>query len=68
VEGTPGQDFLVADDAEAFAKDVIELLKDRERARALGRQGRSFVEGTYDWERCLEPLDEMLAQVRAGDR
>ncbi|MEM8710238.1 MAG: TIGR03087 family PEP-CTERM/XrtA system glycosyltransferase [Planctomycetota bacterium] len=63
VEGTPGQDFLVADDAESFARDVIELLRDPERARALGRQGRSFVEGTYDWERCLSPLDEMLSAV-----
>ena len=65
VEGTPGQDFLVADTAEAFAKEVIALLRDPGSARALGDRGRKFVEGTYDWERCLAPLDGMLDQVRS---
>ncbi|WP_419190630.1 TIGR03087 family PEP-CTERM/XrtA system glycosyltransferase [Saltatorellus ferox] len=64
VEGTPGQDFLVADTAEAFAARVVELLKDPARARALGDRGREFVEGTYDWETCLRPLDDMIDRVR----
>ncbi len=65
VEGTPGQDFIVADEAEAFAKEVIGLLRDPGAARALGDRGRKFVEATYDWERCLAPLDGMLDQVRS---
>ena len=60
VEGSPGHDFLVADEAADFADQVIALLQDPERARALGRAGRDFVERTYDWEACLSPLDEIL--------
>jgi len=60
VEGTPGEHFLVADDASSFADAVIGLLRDPERAEALGRRGRAFVEGTYDWERCLAPLDAVI--------
>ena len=60
VEGSPGHDFLVADEAADFAEQVIALLQDPERARALGRAGRDFVERTYDWEACLSPLDEIL--------
>ncbi len=65
VEGTPEQDFIVADTAEDFAARVIELLKDKAKARALGDRGREFVEGTYAWDKCLEPLDDMLAEVRS---
>ena len=64
VEGTPDEDFLVADTAEVFAAKVIDLLKDPAKARALGDRGRTFVEGTYDWETCLAPLDGMLDKVR----
>ncbi|MFT7168121.1 MAG: sugar transferase (PEP-CTERM/EpsH1 system associated) [Paracoccaceae bacterium] len=64
VEGTPGQDFLVADTAETFAAEVVGLLEDPARARSLGDRGRVFVEGIYDWESCLTPLDGMLDKVR----
>lgn len=61
VEGTPGHDFLVADEARGFADHVIALLRDTERAETLGRAGRAFVERTYDWDACLSPLDELLS-------
>lgn len=67
VEGTPGRDYLVADEPEAFAERVIELLNDAEEARALGARGRAFVESSYDWERCLAPLDDVLARVETED-
>lgn len=63
VEGEAGRDFLVADDAEAFAARVIELLDDPARARALGARGRAFVEAHYDWERTLAPLDALIARL-----
>ena len=63
VEGTPGRDYLVADEADAFADAVAGLLTDSDEARALGARGRAFVEESYDWERCLAPLDDVLARV-----
>lgn len=63
VEGSPGDDFLLADAPEGFARHVIGLLLNPSEARRLGDRGRTFVEATYDWEACLAPLDEILSQV-----
>ena len=60
VEGTHERDFLVADDAAAFAKRVIQLLDDPAAARELGARARSFVEEHYDWEAVFRPLDQIL--------
>jgi glycosyltransferase involved in cell wall biosynthesis len=60
VEGEPGRDFLVSDDAPGFAAAVVQLLQSPDGAAALGQRGRAFVEGTYDWDRCLAPLDAVL--------
>ena len=43
LEATSGEHLIVADDAEAFARGVIELLKDEERAETMGRAGQSFI-------------------------
>ena len=57
LNATPGRDFLVADDAESFARAVIELLNDpRERAR-LGHAGRDAVLENYDWSHNLARID-----------
>jgi sugar transferase (PEP-CTERM/EpsH1 system associated) len=61
VDGRPERDYVVRDDAEGFARAVIELLKDPAGAAALGLRARSFVEQNYDWERVFAPLDELLA-------
>ena len=61
VEGTPGQDFLLADDEDAFYEAVKSLLDRPEEAFRLGRRGREFVEANYAWERCLAPLDDILS-------
>lgn len=66
VEGTPGEHFRVADDAEAFARDVADLLTDGDAARDLGARGRAFALERYDWERCLAPLDQVLDEAARG--
>ncbi len=64
VEGAPGRDFLVADDAPGQIDAVCDLLRDSTRARALGERARTFVEQHYDWEVCLKPLDQILAKLQ----
>jgi sugar transferase (PEP-CTERM/EpsH1 system associated) len=63
VDGTPGRDYLVAESAAEQADAVCALLRDAERARALGRAARAFVEANYDWEKCLQPVDAILEKV-----
>jgi glycosyltransferase involved in cell wall biosynthesis len=46
----PGEHLVVAEDAAGLAAAAIALLRDPERARALGRAGRALVERCYRWE------------------
>jgi sugar transferase (PEP-CTERM/EpsH1 system associated) len=62
VEGEAGRDFLLANTVDEQVGAISELLADPERARALGRRGREFVERNYDWEAVFNPLDELLAR------
>ena len=52
----PDRDLLLADEPEAFAGQVIALLKDEDRRRALGEAGLAFA-GNYDWK-AIVPLIE----------
>jgi glycosyltransferase involved in cell wall biosynthesis len=62
VEGVPGRDFRVQDDAAGFAREVVDLLRHPAEALALGRAARAFVEAHYDWELVFRPLDELVAR------
>ncbi len=64
VEGRAGRDFLLADDATAFADHVCTLLEDEQRARELGEAARRFVEENYDWEAVFRHLDTILEKCR----
>jgi sugar transferase (PEP-CTERM/EpsH1 system associated) len=66
VAGEPGRDYLVADDEDAFFAAVKSLLDKPDDASALGARGRAFVEANYAWERCLAPLDPILANAVRG--
>jgi sugar transferase (PEP-CTERM/EpsH1 system associated) len=68
VGGTPGDDYLVADDATAFSEHVCALLGAPERARGLGITARSFVEANYNWEATLAPLDELVARCTGAQQ
>jgi sugar transferase (PEP-CTERM/EpsH1 system associated) len=60
VEARHEREYLVADDAAAFADAVCRLLRDRVRASELGRAARAFVEAHYDWEVVFRHLDDIL--------
>lgn len=66
VEGQPGRDFLVADNAADFAAHCISLLRDPSSAVHLGQTGRRFVEAHYDWERVLKPFDQLIDSTLAA--
>lgn len=62
VDGTPEQDFLLANSETEQVEAVCRLLDDQNAAIELGRRARAFVEANYDWEVCLEPLDDIVAR------
>ena len=55
-----GDDVLVADDADEFARQVVDLLQSPQRAEQIGRNARRCMETGYSWEANLRPLDALL--------
>ncbi|MCK7583148.1 MAG: TIGR03087 family PEP-CTERM/XrtA system glycosyltransferase [Chromatiales bacterium] len=63
IEAGDGRDVRRADEADAFARAVIELLTGADGAR-LGHAARGLIERDFVWETSLRQLDEVLN----GDR
>lgn len=66
---THGQDILLADDAAAFARCVVQLLRDGELRERLGRNGRELIEKSYSWEAATDTLEtayRAVIQTKAG--
>jgi glycosyltransferase involved in cell wall biosynthesis len=66
-----GEHLLIADAADAFAAQVVELFEDPARAAALGRAGRSLMEDEYSWEIAgtrLRALYDRLTPAHATGR
>jgi sugar transferase (PEP-CTERM/EpsH1 system associated) len=66
-----GRDLLVADEDDAFAANVLALLRDRDRARALGTAARAVVEQHFGWAPIMASFADTLetvARTGAGER
>lgn len=57
---TPGKHCLRAATPAQWTKAVTRLLRDEPHRGRLGAAGRQFVEAHHHWDRCLEPLNELL--------
>lgn len=61
-----GEHLLIADTPEAFAQQVLRVLREPDLARRLGLAGRERVEQRYDWDvvaRGLESVYERCARI-----
>lgn len=63
IGATPGMHFVTAGTAGAFAEAVLALLADPERAAALGRAARAFVEAHWSWEAHFLKLEEEMLRA-----
>jgi len=59
----PGKHLMVADQAQAFAQAVVDLLQDAAKRMALGNAGRALVEAEYSWERCGDKAVHALEKI-----
>lgn len=69
IDCVPGVHVLVAEDPDAFAQHVIDLVQDAGRAEKLGRAGRALVEEQYGWQeraRAFEALYDCAIARRRG--
>lgn len=56
----PGEQVLLANEAEQWAQAIVQLCRDRQLADQLAQAGREFVEAAHDWSSCLRRLDQAL--------
>jgi glycosyltransferase involved in cell wall biosynthesis len=56
-----GQHAILADEPEAFARAVADLLEDDERREALGQAGFAFASAHYDWSAIVPRLEAVYA-------
>ncbi|MBN1946766.1 MAG: glycosyltransferase [Bradymonadales bacterium] len=56
LEVTAGQDILIADDPEPFAREIGRLLVDSRLSEQLGDAGRRLVEERYTWQASVRAL------------
>ena len=59
----PGKHLLVADQPEAFADAVIDLLGNRRLRQELGSAGRNLVESSYSWQQSSNRLLAILDKL-----
>jgi glycosyltransferase involved in cell wall biosynthesis len=63
IGGTPEQELLIRDGADAFAGAVVQLLHDPELRARLGRAARRFVESHWTWEAHFEEMEKALRRA-----
>ena len=63
LEANVGQDLLVADTPDAFAKHVIGLIEDPAHRQTVGNAGRKLVETKYDWQVLIQELENIYSQI-----
>jgi glycosyltransferase involved in cell wall biosynthesis len=67
IDAVPGEDLLVADDAEGFAGAVLELMRNSSLGEAIGKSARRFVESHHSWDLKLAALDKILHHRKANN-
>jgi sugar transferase (PEP-CTERM/EpsH1 system associated) len=62
----PGVDLLAASTAAEWIEAMLRLLGDAGLRHELGVAGRKYVEEHHAWERCLEPLTDLLGIAKGS--
>ncbi len=63
IGATPGEHLLLADDPHDFAARVVEIMRDDEKARIIGKQARDFVEKYWSWEYHFSKLEDHFREL-----
>lgn len=59
LEGSHGEHLMVAEDAKAFASQVVHLLSDAGARRKLAHNARRLVEEKYSWDQTVNTLEKV---------
>lgn len=62
----PERDLALAENAAAFAGQIVTLLRQPERRRQIGLNGRAYVEREHDWNTIAARLEGVYQTARGG--
>ena len=68
IEATDGQHWRICHDDRAFARAILDLASDRDRAEEIGRAARRFVVETMSWDAVENGLAEIIGREDAHHR
>ena len=63
IAGVPDRHLLIADEPEEFAKAVVDLFENPERAASIAREARKYVEEKWTWEYHFDLLEKHLIDL-----
>src|SRR3972149_6075873 len=63
IEVTPGTDILVENTPVAFARAVVELLRNRAKREEMGRRARELAESRYSWVGIGKKLNDVYEET-----
>ena len=63
LEAKAGQDILIADAPEKFARHVIDLIQSSDLRQKIGDAGRQLVEAKYNWPILAQRLEAVYSRI-----
>jgi glycosyltransferase involved in cell wall biosynthesis len=65
LQAHPGKDYLVGDDADRFARHILDLIDDPVLQHSIGQAGQQYVQHHHDWSRIARKLVTVYTEVAA---
>jgi glycosyltransferase involved in cell wall biosynthesis len=66
LQAVAGRDYLLGDDPDAFARQVVRLLEEPRLRSSVGRAGRGYVEAQHQWSVLASELERHYAAAMAS--
>ncbi len=63
LDARPGVEFIAADGPQGTADAVLDLLDDREKAEAMARSARRYVERSHSWAAAVAPMMDVIGRL-----
>lgn len=63
-----GKNLLVADTTESFAKSVVELIRNPELRKFLGKNGRELTKQRYSWAYSASLFEKVYEEMIRSDK
>jgi hypothetical protein len=62
----PGQELLIAENAERFAAHALDLMSDPIAREQLGQAGRRYVERCHNWLEIVQTLISVYSSIQSA--